>query len=234
MKFNALRVSALVAVVAACASSVAACSSSSSGSPGSGGSSGGTSPTDYCSAISAYVSKCNLTDACDVAEEKECSSIAAAFSAQELSAEISCASVGTCGDAGDSAISDCVNAKQASFTPTAAQTKIAADFCAQCAEAFSDTPAQCQTAFFAGTGTTSGTGFTAGEFGSLILDLSDAVTTSIDTTCTPSLSADAGQACVESFATCAATQLNTLVPTPAACQTTTNGQSFGFHHLRAR
>jgi hypothetical protein len=243
MKFSTIRASALVALVAACASvSIGACTSTTSSPAGDGGSgsgsgssSGGSSPSDYCSLYSSYITKCDITDACQVAQAQSCSTLAAALSSAYLGVAVSCASGASCGDAGTDAISACIEAKSAALTPDVAQDKFAADYCGNCAPAFSETTGQCLSAFFAGTQVATaegGTGFTPGDFGSFVIELNDTNVAAIDTACVAPTATDGGaNGCIDTFSECVSTQLNTLVPTPAACET--QGDSFGFHHLSA-
>jgi hypothetical protein len=245
MKLTNLQASAVVAVVAACFS-VGACTSSTSSNPttgdggsGSGGSGSGSgsgggttaTPAEYCSALTAYVKQCNLTDACDLAQEQDCTTYASALSAQSLGATVTCAAGASCGDAGSSAVGTCIEGKEATFTPTTAQAAVATGFCAQCASAYGETAAECQTAFFSSTATVSsdsGTdGLSPNEFGSIVLELNDSFSASLTTTCIPSLTADSGTACISTFGTCAEAQLQKVYTTPTACQTSSTGTGSG-------
>jgi hypothetical protein len=157
------------------------CTSSSGGGVGSGG---GTS--QYCSALSSYATKCNITDPCTQASIQNCESYAGTYSSAWLAAVTSCAAETTCVDGGGAAATSCVRGLQASLTPTAAQEKLAQDYCALCATTAKQTAAQCTQGFYQ----QPGDGGLGGP-GAFYLDYSDTVATSIDTQCVPPL-ADAG------------------------------------------
>ncbi len=194
--------------------SAAACSSS-------GTTTTTTSPADYCSALSSYVSRCNLTNACITATVGQCSSLASVASSAALAANAECLNETPCGDAGQTLdLQGCYQAKLAAPTPTAAQTKLAQDYCAVCA-APGQSAAACASSFYP-TDTDAGVAVGGVPGAGTLLQYSDAVATNIDAQCVP---ADAGALGCLGFGVCALKTLAAAAPPePAAC---TGGVSFG-------
>jgi hypothetical protein len=217
MKLTLGSASAIVVLLAGCASLVSACSGSTTG--GSGGS-GGATPAGFCADYQAYATKCNVHDACTTAILADCTSFASVFSSGYLSAFSTCASEETCVDGGGTTASTCFASAQAALQPTAAQAKLATDYCASCAPA-PQTPAQCAASFYS-------TGDGGLGIGSTLLDLNDTLTASIDTKCAETIGTDAGLlGCSEGFYLCLASQLTSVVTLPAACTVTTGGADGG-------
>jgi hypothetical protein len=217
MKLTLRSASAIVVLLAGCASLVSACSGSTTG--GSGGS-GGATPTGFCADYQAYATKCNVHDACTTGILANCTSFASAFSSGYLTAFSTCASETTCVDGGGTTAATCFASAEASLQPTAAQAKLATDYCASCAFA-PLTPATCAASFYS-------TGDGGLGIGSALLDLNDTITASIDTKCAETIGADAGiLSCTEGFYLCLAGQLTTVLSLPAACTVTTGGADGG-------
>ena len=188
--------------------SLSACSNSSS--PTGGGTS-----SDYCSAISSYATRCNVTNACLTATENDCSALASAYSGATLATVSACLNAIPCGDAGANAAAACFQIATSKGAPTAAQTKLAQDYCAVCAG--SQTTAECASTFFTTTAGDSGVTVATGP-GNGLLGFSDTVATTVDTKCVPALGDGGLLACAATFRICEAQVSLAALPTaPAAC-----------------
>jgi hypothetical protein len=209
-----IRLAVTAALVLLGTASVPACSSS--------GSSGTTNPpsSDFCSQASDYVTRCHVTDACTLAFVQECSTIAGNDSAATLAAQADCIHAATCSDAGaaGSGLAGCLLQKPASPpAPTAAQTKLAQDYCAVCPRA-GQTAAECVAGFYGNVNDAGATG--VGGPGNAIFGLSDSVASSVDTQCIPKLGGDAGTfGCALTFDACLFPIVVAAVKPPAACTT---------------
>jgi hypothetical protein len=195
--------------------SIPACSNS-SGTTTTGGSS-----ADLCSALSGYVTRCNVTDACQLAESKDCATAASSYSAGTLAATSACINAIPCGDAGSSpntCFQTVVSNGTSPVTPTAAQAKLAQDYCATCAASNGgQTVADCVATFYTTTIGDSGVAVGAGP-GSGLQTLNDSVATSVDTKCVPALGDGGIVACAATFRVCEGeTYLAALPAPPAAC-----------------
>ncbi|HEY2513472.1 MAG TPA: hypothetical protein VGI39_21535 [Polyangiaceae bacterium] len=168
--------------------------------------------SSYCSAFSDYVNRCGITDACTQAEVKACSSLANIYSPAAVNAQASCAQNIQCGDAGDAAVSTCIQQAYAKLTPSSSQQKLAQDYCAACPGTM--TSADCASGFYGSSG-----------LGSTLLPFSDTVMQKMDGNCISGSDAGALQ-CELTFFQCAEVQLEAVAPTPAACQAS-NGSPDG-------
>jgi hypothetical protein len=200
-------------LAASIAAVFAALGCTSSGSGGTGGSSA------YCSALQGYASKCNITDPCTTASLQNCAAASAVLSSAYLSTITSCVSEATCVDGGGATATACFTSGVASLMPTAAQQKLAADYCAACAASQFQTTTQCQANFYK-----AADGGIAGV-GSFFLEYSDTIVTAIDTQCTPAL-ADAGLlGCGFTLIECAEAQITKTYTPPVACTTVSIGDA---------
>lgn len=181
---------------------------SSSGGSSSSGSSSGSSPSPpvatYCSNSQAYNQECKVTDACQVALAADCDSYASQLSAQWIEAYNSCADVNSCdyGTVTNTAFQSCLSNAVQTMTPTAAQQKVAVDFCATCAESLKTTSAQCVADFFVG-------GEYPAGLGTTLFPYDDAVAQSVDSSCVSASGCD-------NFGTCAP-RVAIAATEPAAC-----------------
>jgi hypothetical protein len=191
---------AIAALFAGLASLTGACTSSSSSSGGVSG---------YCSAANAYVTRCNVTDACAKASVAECSTVGAAYAPAALDALVACIQNDPCGDAGEAQADQCITGVFAKLTPSSAQVKVAQDFCASACTG--EPAATCVASFFGNDGG-------PGGYGVYLLEYNDAIAQAVDAKCIPA--SDAGVDCVSSFFQCLFTQVELAAPEPAACQST--------------
>ena len=182
----------------------------------SSGSGGGATASDYCATLSNYVTKCHITDPCITASVQQCSTAASAYSPAALTAVISCVGDAACGDAGLGSLPACIQQKQAAATPSAAQSKLAQDYCAICPRP-NQTATDCVARFYTGA-VANEAGTTVGP-GNGLFNLNDSVTGSIDSQCIPKIAADAGFfGCAFTFETCSLGVVLAAVGTaPAAC-----------------
>jgi hypothetical protein len=185
----------------------AACSSSN-------GSGSSETPADFCSQLQGYVTKCNVTDPCTVQTSSNCTQLASALSSQTLAAYAQCYTDSSCGDAGAALAASCFATATKNLTPSAAQEKLATDYCAVCTVA-PETAAECAAGFYS----TGGDGGTPGV-GSSILDLSDSLATQLDTQCVAKIAAGSSAlVCLSSLGICAEPIIAAAVTLPAACTT---------------
>jgi hypothetical protein len=224
MKPKTLAASVAFALVAAGLSFEAACSSDDSSST----TTAQNDAADYCSALSSYVSTCKITDPCTVASAQTCSQYVSAFSPAALTAFTTCTTTLSCGEAGEDTTSKCLAEQEAEISPSAAQMKLATDYCNACAASYAEDPTTCATTDFYAQLTTAntegGSSGTSADIGTPFLELSDPLIASVDTACALPLGADAGPvACVAGFEECAGTVIEKAVKTPAACQSETPG-----------
>ena len=199
-------------LAAVCALLAPACTSSGGAAGGGGG--GGGSSSAYCTALGNYFRQCNLNDPCSQAEVRDCAMTSAGLSDGYLNATTACAQQATCGDAGVVAGSSCVRAALANLQPTAAQQKLATDYCNVCATAASQAQATCVAAFYV----SSGDGGIGGP-GVFLFPLNDTLAQQVDQTCIPALSADAGPlGCALGFEFCAFASIGTSLYSPPECK----------------
>jgi hypothetical protein len=181
----------------------------------SSGSSTGTSTSDYCSQASDYVSRCHITNACTLAQLQDCGTIASNYSAATLAAEAACFSAATCGDAGTTPLASCP--QPAPGAPTAAQTKLAEDYCAVC-PGLNQTTADCVAGFYGSGGANEAGIPTLPGPGNSAIRLSDSFATNVDSQCIPKLAPEAGAiACTLTFDQCLFQALTAVFKQPAAC-----------------
>ena len=191
---------------------ICACSSSNGGTAGGGG-----ATSDLCSKYNAYVAQCNKTDACTMAIEQNCSTYFGNYSSAYLGAADACVVAPyDCSDGGKPAASTCVAQQLSSATPTAAQAKVKADFCAQCPDGASKSNPMSCSQFFQ---VSPSDGGISGGPGIVVLIANDAIATQIDQKCTGGqVQTDGGTSdCVFSFAFCSALVLGADSNTPQAC-----------------
>jgi hypothetical protein len=196
------------ALLLAVSLTVPACASSGSSS------SGGANTSDYCSQASDYVARCHITDACTLAQIQDCSTTASNFSAATLAAEAACFSAASCGDGGTTTLANCP--QPAPGAPTAAQTKLAEDYCAVC-HGLNQTAADCVAGFYRSGPNEAGLPTLPGP-GSSAIRLSDSFATNVDAECIPKLVPEAGAlACTLAFDQCLLQTLTAVLKQPAAC-----------------
>ena len=140
-RFASVAPAATLATAAAAA--VIACGSSSSGSgPGRGDA--------FCSTFSDYARQCGKTDPCTDLRVQNCPSFESNVSAAYVSATIACAMPPYKCDGGAATSPSCLLSQLVASTPTAAQAKVKADFCAQCPDGKSQAmPRSCSNFFLA-------------------------------------------------------------------------------------
>jgi hypothetical protein len=171
----------------------------------------------FCAALASYDAQCGAGTRCAQAEVQYCSTWAPSFSTAFLTAETSCvATPATCPDGGGNPVlASCV--RSTFGTPTAAQMKVKADFCAMCpdgASAFA--PTGCSD--FLTLKESDAGNLTA--VGAIALLLNDSLDDVIDQQCTGPAAAgvDAGTSdCAVAFELCAAAILVYDANLPAAC-----------------
>ncbi len=170
---------ALAALVTFAALATPACTNSGTGGSGAG---------SYCSLLSGYVSKCQITDPCTLATVKDCATLGAAFSAAYLNAITQCDSSLPCPDArGTTAATQCIESAVTSAPQSAAQQKLAEDYCSTCPTSRSNVDG-CVAGFYA---TAYDASSDAPPIGQALITYSDAISTKMDSACTSSVS-DAG------------------------------------------
>ena len=139
----------------------------------------------FCGALTESYDKCAGASACGDALRVDCTKLASLLNPSVLTAATACIQATGCGK--DPLT--CVGKSLTALTPSAAQTKLATDFCASCASVGGDT---CEKAFF-GSGKVPGLGFALLPFG-------DAPIAAIDEACT---SSSLGKvACQAAFSSC--------------------------------
>jgi hypothetical protein len=188
------------------------------GSTTSGG--GGATAASYCNTLSSYAQRCGISDPCTNATIQNCEAIASNLSQGYISAVESCAQNLACGDAGAPSVQECLTSSELATGPTAAQTKLANDYCASCVPAAKES--SCVQGFYAQTGEGG-----LGGPGAQLLIYGDTLITSIDTQCGPGF-LDAGiLGCEGPFFFCADDIVLKAYPTPNAC-TTPGDAGFSF------
>lgn len=181
---------------------------------------GGPSDDAFCSAYKTFVTACpyqgelaGCTSAVVAEVDSECSSFASIFSVAFENAVTSCAPATSC-PSNDPFISTCV-ASIASVT-TAAQTKLASDFCGACAATNGQTVSACTAAFW---GLDTDAGIPPGP-GAVDLQYSDAIVDRIDSTCLT------GATACGTFQTCAQSVVTSMTPAaPSACSVSSSGDA---------
>jgi hypothetical protein len=204
----------LASLAAAALAIAPACNSSSSS--GSGDTSG------YCADVRRLAQQCNLTDPCSQATVRDCARIAPSLSNAAVNAAEQCSNVNGAqcpADGGStSARTQCYTNALAGAQPTAVQQKLALDYCNACAVSMNLTVDACTSAFYKGADGGSG------GLGTVFLYYNDDLTTKIDQTCTPGLSADAGPlGCSVGVLLCGSLVLQQNVYTPPECQPDAGG-----------
>jgi hypothetical protein len=185
----------------------------------------GATPTDeqFCSAVIAGSNHCNAgadAGACTNAEvalyESNCSQIASVFSNALKSASVACEPCFSYDPV--VVVSSSCGANAARVALSAAQNKLAQDYCAVCAGASGLTMAACEGAFW---GLEGDAGASISGIGIGALPYSDAIIGLVDTTCIPELDAGSQLGCVDPFAACVgattATAYLSALPIPSAC-----------------
>ena len=162
----------------------------------------------YCKALVAYCNRCNpQLGACDVANFSKCEQVAAEYGKDGRTALVACVDKAACDK--DAGVDRCVRDKLLTATPTAAQTKLAQDFCAECAGDAGAT--SCATDFYVHADGGPGPGES-------LLEWNDVVINGIDTACIPQIKADAGGAangCGAKFSLCAVGVVAAALPKDA-------------------
>jgi hypothetical protein len=110
-----------------------------------GGDAGGSATADFCQAVTAYYAHCQYTATCDQTNLRNCGAEGYALSDVARRAFIDCEANISCAHGADFVRESCVSGKLAATRPTAAQAKLASDYCAACAP---DAGASCATLFF--------------------------------------------------------------------------------------
>jgi hypothetical protein len=147
---------------------------SSTAAPDGGGDARGAA-TAFCQSLSAYYARCQLTADCYRTNLMNCGAESYALSDVARRAFLDCQSSVPCTQGSDAIRQSCFSAALATATPTAAQFKLASDYCAACATSGTT----CNTATFFKEGIT-----TAGDGpGFLALLYNDTIATSIDRQC---------------------------------------------------
>jgi hypothetical protein len=200
----------VAAVVAA-----AACGGSESSNGGGGGGA-------YCSALSQFAQMCGRNDPCTMAEVRDCSMIAGNLSTAAQNAAAQCESSGQvmCPMDGGTNNSSCLTNALASAQPSAAQQKLAQDYCNVCAAPMNETVAACTTAFYQNADG-------GGTSGYLFLLYNDDIVTKVDQTCVAGLSSDGGAfGCAFSLFLCGAIVIQSSSYTPPECRSDAGFISF--------
>jgi hypothetical protein len=163
----------LVGIPSACAvAAIAFACGGTTANEGDGGSAPGPGATGFCSVLSSYSQRCGVQNACEQAEVRDCAMIVPAYSDAYLNGGVACQSQLTCVEAGTTqAFSMCLQSYIASAPRSAAQTKLAADYCAVCANGM--TAAACESSFW-----------TANSLGAIVGVFGDAIIGQIDAQCT--------------------------------------------------
>jgi hypothetical protein len=213
-----LSLTALATFAAAALAIVPACNSSSSSS--------GVGTSGYCADLTSLAQKCNLTDPCSQAEVRDCAQIASSLSNAAVNAaeqclggnDVQCPNT----DGGTtSATTQCYTNALLGAQPTAAQQKLAQDYCNACAASMNLAVDACTSGFFKGADGGSG------GLGTLFLYYNDDLITKIDQTCTPAFSTDAGSfGCSVGLLVCGTVVLQQNVYSPPECRQDA-GSGFG-------
>jgi len=179
------------------------------GGGGGGGDGGGTIPDDagdpFCTAQADFQTRCSATTACDRNRLAICPQISAAVSDAVRQAAATCGVQADCSKPFiDVVTGACVADKLQNATPTAAQTKVATDYCAACDPSTSG----CAAAFFTGG---------AGATGLSVLIASDDVAGQIDGRCAVANGDGGTAACKSAFLDCASRELQAAQPTAGGC-----------------
>ncbi len=215
--FSPLRQSFLAALLAT--GSLPACSSSNAASPASSAS----PDTQFCDAVISSNNRCQASGdagACKNAEladwSDKCAQVASTYSTAMKSAYTTCGPSLPCG-AVDVLLTSC-GETAARAALSAAQTKLASDYCAVCAGTAGLSLATCEGAFW-GLDADAGTILAGIGYGALAY--SDAIVGLVDTSCIPELDAGSQLGCIDPFAACigatTATAVTSAFPAPTAC-----------------
>jgi hypothetical protein len=173
---------------------------------------GGGNPNELCQDYTSYFQACGspLGQACVSAFESQCTQFVSSLSSVTIAAEQTCLSPPYQCDAG-LALAECFTSKIYAASPTAAQQKVRADFCATCPDGKSTTfPTSC-TDFFPSGAPDGSLLYGPGLF---VLEYSVSIATQFDQMCTSA--SDAGD-CASAFFTCAAQVVSQAVALPSAC-----------------
>ena len=160
----------------------------------------------YCKALSDYCGRCQAQlSACEIQNIANCELTSQVLSVSARAAAKDCADKASCGD---DAGGRCVLQKLSKVTPSAAQQKLAQDYCNVCPGL--DTSDQCAADFyFKADGGAPGTG-------DVLIELNDGLIAAIDKACITFIRADAGDggvaACAVKFAACAAVVVGKVAP----------------------
>jgi hypothetical protein len=208
-----------LAAFGAASALVLACSGSSAsgGTSPEGGASAGESAAvgALCSQVTAYLARCGAASPCTQEQGTYCSTWAPSFSAAFQAGLAACiAPSGACLDAGVLfPTQECLKPKLTS--PTPAQAKVKADFCAQCPDGTSASiPSSCS-GFFALTVDDLGN---ATSVGNSVIAAGDDLAAMVDAQCTGPAAADAGNPdCARAFEACSGPIVILNANLPAAC-----------------
>ncbi len=195
----------------------AACTSSSTGNTSSANGAG-----SFCSALSSYATRCQLTSACDQVTVSTCPALATTFSNAYLDAVTECLPSVLCGDAGESSANACFNTSLGSAAPTAADQKLAEDYCAACASILGEP--SCVTEFTSAS--LDAAAGVAAQVGTSVVIFSDALLEKVDTSCIAGLADGGGlPGCTEIFQECAFNIQEAAEPATPACNTSENAEA---------
>jgi hypothetical protein len=180
------------------------------------GDDGAAGPSALCAKLASYEEVCPPTDRCAAAELQYCSTWAPSMSAGYDNAVENCLNPPyTCPDGGGGG-NPVEGACLLSYlsTPTAAQQKVKADFCASCPDGAAPSAPQACTNFFALI--LEADGITAA--GAAVLLVNDALAGTMDQQCTGVAAEDAGaQDCAQAFALCSVEVVLQDANLPGAC-----------------
>ena len=171
-----------------------------------------------CGAIGGYAQTCAVASGCQAAVVRDCSKVTLSLSSAAFNAIFDCATAkgATCENASSPLTSPCVVTDfpevGAATSADQPELQLAADYCRACAP----TDPECTTTFYAG--------FTAADGGKEVPAAAlagDQTLQTVDSTCIPMLSADAGvAACEAAFTACAAPILAAGIYFPPECTAT--------------
>jgi hypothetical protein len=161
-----------------------------------------------CAAETTYYDRCMLDAPCDQTNLKNCAAFGSSLSAAAVDAYVACGPEFPCSATADPTQSPCVAAKLAMATPTAAQLKLATDYCMACGQSIKPT---CDAASFYSVGA----GGAANGVGFYALLFDDAVIHVLDTTCIPTSKDASAALCEDYYLICEAGVLKAQVPVDA-------------------
>jgi hypothetical protein len=166
----------------------------------------------YCKALVDYCNRClGQVELCQLENFSRCEQISGELSEDGRKAFVDCLGKASC-SADGGVTRRCIEDRLAKGQPTAAQARLASDFCADCSDDAG--AAACEAEFYV----KADGGFGPGV---LLLEYADPLVNALDTTCIAQIAPDAGDGgllgCAPKFALCGVAVLAASAP-PDACK----------------